>query len=63
MVVISVEVSATTVLMNSQQSNQANNQNSQTNNQNNQTNNQASPQSWIKKGAYAAYEGNATILS
>jgi hypothetical protein len=62
-VAIAVAVSATAALMNSQPSNQANNQNSQTNNQNSQTNNQASPQSWIKKGAYATYAGQATILS
>jgi hypothetical protein len=62
--VVAVAVSATAVLMNNQpSSNQANNQNSQTNNQNSPTNNQASSQSWIKKGAYATYEGQATILS
>jgi hypothetical protein len=64
-IVIAVAASATAVLMNSQQapSNQANNQNSQTSNQNNVTSNQASSQSWIKKGAYATYQGQATILS
>jgi hypothetical protein len=54
-VAIAVAVSLATALMNSQPSNQANNQNSQ-------TNNQASPQSWIKKGAFATYQGQATIL-
>jgi hypothetical protein len=64
-IAVAVAVSATAVLMNSQQSpwSQANNQNSQTNNQNSQTNNQTTSQSWIKKGAYATYEGQATILS
>ncbi len=37
--------------------------NSQTNDQNGSTNNQDSPQSWIKKGAYATYAGQAEILS
>ena len=37
--------------------------NSQTNNQNGLTNNQSSPQSWIKKGTYATYTGQAEILS
>jgi hypothetical protein len=36
---------------------------SQTNNQNGLTNNQNSPQSWIKKGTYATYAGQAEILS
>jgi FlaG/FlaF family flagellin (archaellin) len=62
-IVIALAASATAILMNSQHSNQANNQNSQTNNQNIQTNNQTNSQSWIKKGAYATYEGQATILS
>jgi hypothetical protein len=57
-IVVAVAVSATAVLMNGQQSSS-----SQTNNQNNQPNNQVSSQSWIKKGAYATYEGQATILS
>jgi hypothetical protein len=64
-IIVAVAVSASAVLMNNQQSpgNQTNNQNSQANNQNVKTNNQASPQSWIKKGVYATYEGQATILS
>ena len=64
-IVIAVAVSAAVVLMNSQpsNSNQANNQNSQINNPNSQTNTQTNSQSWIKKGAYATYEGQATILS
>jgi hypothetical protein len=37
--------------------------NSQTNDQNRFTNNQNSPQSWIKKGTYATYAGQAEILS
>ena len=37
--------------------------NSQTNDQNGSTNNQDSSQSWIKKGAYATYAGQAEILS
>jgi hypothetical protein len=36
---------------------------SQTNDQNELTNNQNSPQSWIKKGTYATYAGQAEILS
>ena len=62
-VIIAVAVSATAALMNSQPTNQANNQNNQTNDQNSQTNIQANSQSWIKKGAYATYEGQATIMS
>ena len=37
--------------------------NSQNNNQNGPTNEPTSPQSWIKKGAYATYAGQAEILS
>ena len=57
-IVVAVAVSAAAVLMNGQQSptNQTNNQNGQTNNQNNE-------QSWIKKGVYATYQGQASILS
>ena len=36
---------------------------SQTGNQNSQTRTQTTPQSWIKVGAYATYEGQVTILS
>ena len=36
---------------------------SQTNDQNTLTNNQNSPQSWIAKGTYATYAGQAEILS
>ena len=36
---------------------------SQTNDPNGLTNNQNSPQSWIKKGTYATYAGQAEILS
>ena len=36
---------------------------SQTNDQNGLTNNQNNPQSWIKKGTYATYAGQAEILS
>ena len=36
---------------------------SQTNDQNPFTNNPSSPQSWIKKGTYATYAGQAEILS
>jgi len=35
----------------------------QTNNQTNLTNDQSSPQSWIQKGTYATYAGQAEILS
>ena len=65
-VVIAVAFSAASVLMNNQQSpikQQDNNQNSQINSQNSQSNNLSSPQSWIKKGAYSTYEGQATVLS
>jgi hypothetical protein len=64
-IVIAAAASATAVLINSQpsNSNQAYKQNSQTNNQNSQTNIQPNSQSWIKKGTYATYEGQATILS
>ena len=64
-IVIATGVSAAAILMNSQPStsNQANNQNTQINNPNSQTNIQANSQSWIKKGVYATYEGQATILS
>ncbi len=37
--------------------------NTQTNNQNSIIDNQNTPQSWIKKGAYATYAGQAEILS
>jgi hypothetical protein len=37
--------------------------NTQTNNQNSSAGSQNSPQSWIKKGAYATYAGEAEILS
>jgi hypothetical protein len=57
-IAIAAIASVTAVLMTGNQSpsNQTNNQNSQTNNQNN-------PQAWIKKGAYATYAGQATIMS
>ena len=64
-ILIAVAVSASSVFLSGQQShnNQANDQNSQINNQNSITSNQASTQTWIKKGAYATYEGQASILS
>ena len=37
--------------------------NDQNNDQNGSTNDQTTPQSWIKKGAYATYAGQAEILS
>ena len=39
-----------------------NTSNSQTGNQNSQTSTQNNPQSWMKIGAYATYEGKASIL-
>ena len=37
--------------------------NTQTGSQNSHTNTQTNPQSWIKVGAYATYQGHVTILS
>ena len=48
---------ASALLMNGQ-----NPSNNQTGNQNNPTNTQNDPQSWIKVGAYATYQGQASIM-
>lgn len=57
-IAIAAVASATAVLMTGNQSPSI-----QTDNQNSQTNNQSDPQSWIKRGAYATYAGQATIMS
>jgi archaellin len=62
-VAIATAASAAAILTtgNKTPNNQINN--NQTNNQNSITDNQNIPQSWIKKGAYATYAGQAEILS
>ena len=65
-VAIAAVASAAAILTagNKSPNDQTNNQNSLTdNNQNNLTDSQNTPQSWIKKGAYATYAGQAEILT